>query len=515
MSHSSFVNRRTVVLAVFAVVLGLQVRASDARPDEPPATAEVRAPEPEPDVRVETSTRAARMPSELIAEDHLERYADLAVRWMQEYIRIDTTNPPGNEAKAAEWFKRIFEAEGIENRVIHYAPGRANIWARVRASRKVDGRPVEGGSKRPIILLNHMDVVSSDPSRWAVPPFSGALVDGSIWGRGAQDMKGEAIAQLLVMIMLKREQPPMDRDVIFLATADEEVKDTGTDYMIAHHRDLLGNAEFLLTEGGENLYDEGRPEYMGIDVAEKAPFWLHVVAHGRPGHGSRPMEDSAPNRLIRALNRILGYRSELRVSPMVETFLREMAPYQPPARAARFRNIRAALRDKSFRESIDSDESLNYLLRNTISITMMGGAKQTNVIPGEAWANLDVRLLPGEDPRKFLDKLRAVVSDPEINITPLDGFQVGNASPTGTPLYDSLRRVANHYYPGTPVLPRLASGYNESQRYRPLGITCYGFSAYMTTADEGSTQHGDNEHIRISELRRGFKLLYDVVMGVQ
>jgi acetylornithine deacetylase/succinyl-diaminopimelate desuccinylase-like protein len=454
------------------------------------------------------------LPSDAISAEHMLHYQDLAVRWMAEYLRIDTTNPPGNELKAAEWFKRIFDAEGIENRLMQYAPGRADIWARVPASRVINGKAVTGPRQRPIVLLNHMDVVSADPEHWRVPPFSATIVDGAMYGRGAQDMKSEALAQLLVLLMVKREQPLRDRDVIFLGTADEEVHDTGTDWFLAHHPELLGDAEFLLTEGGENLLEGGRYQHIGVDVAEKIPFWLHVVAHGQPGHGSRPIEDSAPNRLLRALNRILNYQPELKVLPEVEGLLAQMAPYQPRDRAARFHNIRQALKDKEFQAAVAEDESLSYLLRDTISVTMLQGSKQTNVIPEESWANLDVRLLPGEDPKEFLETMRKLVDDPNVSVEPLDGFSKGNSSPIDTPLFASIRRVTAHYFPGAPVLPRLASGYNESQRYRPFGIICYGFSPFMTTTDEGNTEHGDNERIRLDELRRGFRLLYDIVLSV-
>ena len=194
-------------------------------------------------------------------------------------------------------------------------------------------------AKRPIILLNHMDVVTSDASHWKVPPFSGEIKDGYIWGRGAQDMKDEGLAQLVVMVMLKREKVALDRDVIFLAVADEEADGTGSDWFIAHQRDLLGNAEFLINEGGENLLESGKVKYVGVDVGEKTTYWLRVVAHGRPGHGSRPNVDSAPNRLVRALNRIIAYRTPLRVLPVVDEFLRDMAPYEPPEQAAYYRNV--------------------------------------------------------------------------------------------------------------------------------------------------------------------------------
>jgi len=442
-----------------------------------------------------------------IPADRQKQYSDLAVQWEREYLQVNTTNPPGNEARAAAFFKKTLDQEGIENQVFEYAPGRADLWARIPHS----GPQAE----RPIILLNHMDVVTSDPAHWKVPPFSAAVVDGSIYGRGAQDMKSEGLAQLVVMVMLKREKIALNRDVIFLAVSDEEAGGTGTDWFIANHRDLLGNAEFLINEGGENLLENGRVKYVGVDVGEKSPFWLHVVAHGRPGHGSRPIADSAPDRLVQALNRIIAYRTPLKVIPVVREFFEQMAQYEPPARARQFRNIEAAIQDKNFQEQVERDESINFLLRDTISLTMLGGSEQTNVIPPDAWANLDVRLLPGEDPQVFLQSIRRVVNDPNVTVEPENKeFRAANYSPTNTALYAAIRKVTEHYFPGTPVVPRITSGYTENQRYRPLGINAYGYSPYTATAEEGNTEHGNDERIRVEEVRRGALVLYDVVTSV-
>jgi acetylornithine deacetylase/succinyl-diaminopimelate desuccinylase-like protein len=336
-----------------------------------------------------------------------------------------------------------------------------------------------------------------------------------MYGRGAQDMKDEGMAQLMVLVMLKREKVPLDRDVIFLAVSDEEAGGTGTDWFIANHRDLLGDAEFLINEGGENLLENGKVKYVSVDVGEKTPFWLHVVAHGRPGHGSRPISDSAPNQLIRALDKITTYRTPFKVLPIVDEFLHDMAPYEPPERRKKFLNIGEALEDKKFQQEVDQDESLNYLLRDTISLTMLGGSEQTNVIPAEAWANLDVRLLPGEDPEEFLKNIRGVVDEPDVTIEPENKeFRTANYSPTNTELFQAIRQVSAQYFPGTPVVPRLTSGYTENQRYRPLGINCYGFTPFTATDEEGSTEHGNDERIRIEELRRGPRILYDVVSAV-
>ncbi len=323
-----------------------------------------------------------------------------------------------------------------------YAPGRADLWARIPHNTP--------SPQRPIILLNHMDVVTSDASHWKVPPFSAEILDGSIYGRGAQDMKNEGLAQFMVMVMLKREKVELDRDVIFLAVSDEEVDDTGSDWFIAHQSDLLENAEFLINEGGENLLEHnGHVKYVGVDVGEKAAFWLHVVAHGRAGHGSIPIADSAPNRLVQALNRIIAYRTPLKVLPVVEEFLRAMAPYESPARAGKFRNIRQALEDKSFQREVEQDESLNYLLRDTISLSMLGGSEQTNVIPPEAWANLDVRLLPGDDPKEFLESIRRVVNDPNVTVEPLNAdFRLANSSPTNTALFGAITESIGAVFSG-------------------------------------------------------------------
>ncbi len=478
-----------------------------------------------------TPSSSSHLAGDRISAEHLQEYSDLAVKWMQEYLRVDTTNPPGNEMRAVAFYKRILDQEGIENRVFEYSAGRGDLWARIPAtadgtkshpstsSGQAVGHPTISSAsdnvKRPIILLNHMDVVTSDASHWKVPPFSGEIRNGYIWGRGAQDMKDEGLAQLVVMVMLKREKVVLDRDVIFLAVADEEVDDTGSDWFIEHQRDLLENAEFLINEGGENLLENGFVKYVSVDVGEKTTYWMHVVAHGRPGHGSRPIADSAPNRLVRALNRILAYQTPLRVLPVVDEFLRDMAPFEPPERAVEYRNIKKAIEDAKFQVQIEKDESLNFLLRDTISLTMMGGSEQTNVIPPEAWANLDVRILPGGDPKVVLAAVRRVVNDPDVTVEPWKGeFRVANYSGTDNALWAAIREVSAKYFPGTPVVPHITSGYTENQRYRPLGMIAYGFNPYTATDEEGNTEHGNDERIRVEEVRRGPRILFDVVAGV-
>ena len=428
-------------------------------------------------------------------------YQDQAVDLMRQYLRINTSNPPGNEIEAARFFKAIFDKEGIQSEIFEYKPGRANIIARVKGN----------GSKRPIILLNHTDVVTADPSAWRVPPFSADIVEGSIYGRGALDMKGDGLLQLMTMIILARERAPLSRDVIFLATADEEVKDEGSIWMIANKADMFKNSEYLLTEGGDNRLEGNRVKFIGIDVAEKAPFWLQLKAIGQPGHGSRPIADSAPNRLVRAMARVLAYEPPIKLLPAVEKFFKDIAPLQREPMRTKFANIRESLKDSGFAQELAGHREYGYLLRNTISLTMMSGSKQTNVIPNEATCNLDVRLLPGEKPEEFLAILKRVIDDPKIQIENTNTFKPPNSSSSNTELFQIITSVAKTNHPEAVVTTKMLSGYTESQLYRQLGIISYGWAPIYTTAEENAGVHGNNERITVKNVREGTREFYEVV----
>ncbi len=431
-------------------------------------------------------------------------YQDLAVDLMRQYLRVNTSNPPGNEIEAAKFFKAIFDKEGLPSEIFEYKPGRANIIARYKGS----------GSKRPIILLNHSDVVTADPKAWRVDPFSAEIVDGSIYGRGALDMKGEGLLQLMTMIILAREKPALSRDVIFLATADEEVKDEGSIWMIANKAELFKNAEYLLTEGGDNLLVEGRVKFVGVDVAEKAPFWLQLTATGQPGHGSRPIADSAPNRLVRVMNRILAYEPPIKLLPAVEKFFKDIAPLQPDPLRAKFANLRESLKDPAFARELTADIEYGYLLRNTISLTMMSGSKQTNVIPNEATCNLDVRLLPGENPQEFLAELKRIIDDPTIKIENVNTFKPPNSSTTDTELFEVITRITKKHHPEALITTKMLSGYTESQLFRQLGIIAYGWTPIYTTPEENEGVHGNNERITVKNVREGTREFYEVLLAI-
>lgn len=430
-----------------------------------------------------------------------ESYEDEAVQLLQEYLRIDTSNPPGNERFAADFFRRLFAGQGIPSTLYDYAPGRANLYAVLKG----DGR------LRPIILLNHMDVVRAEGKNWRVPPFSGEILDGRIYGRGALDMKDEGLLQAMVMLIASREHLPLKRDLIFLATCDEEVGDTGSAWMIANHADLVNQAEYLITEGGSNVVYPGRGTVYGIDVAEKAPFWIRMTATGRGGHGSIPLRDSAPDRLVEAMHRVVNWEPPIHLIPPVEEYFHQIASLEREPITSRFRNIRKSLQDPAFVNQLSANEDFNYQLRDTVALTVLQGSSQTNVIPDAAYCELDVRLLPGEDPQAFLVRLSAVVADDRIQIEPLSTFRPPNSSPTGTGLYRIIEEVVHQYNPSALVTPVLNSGYTESQMYRPLGIHAYGFAPIAVTPEEESTEHAANERVPVEQIRSGTKMLYEII----
>jgi acetylornithine deacetylase/succinyl-diaminopimelate desuccinylase-like protein len=430
-----------------------------------------------------------------------ERYQDESVELLQQYLRLDTSNPPGTDLITAEFFHKLFERAGIRNTTYQYAPGRADFYALLKGN----------GSARPLLLLNHMDVVRAERQNWKAPPFSGEVINGEIYGRGALDMKDAGLLQAMVMLIATREKLPLKRDLIFLATADEEVDDSGSAWMLTNHPELVRSAEYILTEGGSNLVYPGGTTVFGIGVAEKAPFWIRLTATGRGGHGSIPIPQSAPNQLVRSISRVVNWNPPIRLLPMVEEYFHQLAPLQPDSRAAEFRDIRNSLKDPAFVRWVTNSEDFNYLVRDTVSLTVLKGSPQTNVIPDTASCQLDVRLLPGEDPQHFLSELRRVVDDSRIHIEPISRFRAPNSSSAGTPLYRIIEQVVQRYNPQALIAPTLNSGYTECQMYRLLGSTCYGFIPVAVTPELESTEHAANERVPVEQVRRGVKMLYEII----
>ena len=429
-----------------------------------------------------------------------------AARILSDYIRVNTTNPPGNEAQGAAFLRNILAREGLEATVWESAPGRANLVARWKGN----------GRRRPVILLNHMDVVPASREYWSVDPYAGTTKDGHVWGRGALDMKGMAVAQLVALIALKRQGVQLERDVIFVATSDEEAGGAlGAGDVVKNRFDLVRDAEFVINEGGETALDDGgRLLYYGIVTAEKAPFWLNVVAKGEPGHGSRPRPTTAPNRLVRALERVRTWQTPVKVLPVVERYFRDLAPQAPAAMRPLYANIREAVRDSSSLARITANSYHNAILRNTISITVLSGSNKTNVIPPEARAELDVRLLPGEDQQAFLAELRRVIADDSVEITPQGIGWQPTGSPDDSEPFRALERVMRRTDPGAVVTTIMPSGFTDCHFFQEKGIACYGVDPFKLSDADGRGVHGNDERVSIENLRFGTKLLYDILREV-
>ncbi len=425
-----------------------------------------------------------------------------AVGMASRYFQLDTTNPPGNEMRGAEFFRSIFAKAGIESSVFESAPGRGNIFARL----------VGDGSRPSVVLMHHMDVVPADPRFWQEDPFSGKSVHGEIWGRGALDTKTSGVTHAMTLLALHRAGMVLGGDVVFLGVADEEAGGKfGAGYMVEEHFELFANAGVVLNEGGWIAADDaGVARFWGVETAQKTPYWLRLVATGEPGHGSMPLVDSAPNRLVAALARITAWETPIRVMPEVQGFFADTAALGPPDQRAALLDLAAALEDPDFAAAFTANARQNALVRNTLSLTSLSGSNKTNVIPPEASAELDVRLLPDQDPDEFLADLHAVIDDESIAIEKLLSFPPAT-SPTDHELFTVLREIAARRHPGVPVTTPLAVGFTDCHYFRERGIPCYGFVPIQVRESEVKQVHGNDERISIDNIESGTRITYEIV----
>ena len=428
---------------------------------------------------------------------------DEAVKLLQQYVRVDTVNPPGNEARAADFFARIFDAEGIPYSRVESAPGRANIWARLK-----------GGAAPALLLLNHTDVVPADASQWSVDPLSGVIRDGYIYGRGALDMKSGGILELLAFLTLHRSGQVLNRDVVFLATADEEAGGLfGAGWLVKNRPQLFRHVAFALNEGGVGTRIRGR-EVFTVEVTQKIPLWLRLSVTDEPSHGSQPHVTSSVVRLIEALYRIRSQAFGARMVPAVDRYFKALAALETGARRADFANMDKAIRRPGFLEDLHKTSPFYYALtRDTCAITRLAGSNKINVVPSTATAELDCRLLPDRTPENFIRALRSRLADPGIKIRRLMAFSPA-ISTTDTALYRAIESVISQRRPGAVVVPGVTTGFTDSHFLRDLGIPAYGFMPLVLGADERRGIHGNNERISVDGLKRAADLFYQVVARV-
>jgi acetylornithine deacetylase/succinyl-diaminopimelate desuccinylase-like protein len=422
------------------------------------------------------------------------------VQLVRQFLRIDTSNPPGNEEKAALFLESILEKEGITSRIFSPASGRANIMARIEGKKK----------GKPVILLSHIDVVPAKEEEWDADPFGGELINGFVYGRGAIDMKTQALCQLLAFIRYARDGVMPERDIIYLATCDEEVGGKyGVEYMLKKVPQLR-DASFVLSEGGF-IKEEEEFAHAQVSVAEKKLSQFIIKATGTGGHGSVPHEDSANRKTINASARILAYKWPLKPTAVVSAYLEGIFKGEK-MKGYTFKHLKDALKVKSFRDSMENVPLYNALLRNTVTPTVMKGGEKINVIPTESSVAFDARLLPTENHDAFFKRIRQLAGK-DVEIVRVNEI-VSKPTPSGynNDYFKGIRHVMEDMEgKGLPVLPYITTGATDMRYFRDLGITAYGFFPITLSSDEILRMHGKNERISVENIHQGLDGTYQIV----
>jgi len=414
-----------------------------------------------------------------------------AARWLQAYLRIDTTNPPGGEQRSAAFLASILHRAGIPTRTYFSREGRASLYARLPAN-----APGKAGAKS-LVLLHHMDVVAPGPG-WTVDPFGGAIAEGRLWGRGAVDAKSLGIAQLSALIDLQRSQVPRKRDVVFLAVADEESGGAqGTGWLLEDHPELFEGAAAVLNEGGANLVLRGQLQWWGIEVAQKRPLWLEVTATGREGHGAGGHPWNATHRLIRALDGLLRMKIPWRVTQPARDYLEGLAPLHQGVLHEVFSDPDAYISEDGPKVRLLPGLSTYFL--DSVQVTVLEASHRINVLPATARAQVDVRLLPDTDAETFLARVREALGS-EVETRVLVTAPPSPPSPTDHPVY---RLLARQLQEEAPVVPAFIGGFTDSRFFRQRGIPAYGIAPFAAGGEDLSGIHGVDERLSLEELDRG------------
>jgi len=428
---------------------------------------------------------------------------------LSEYLRINTSNPPGNELAAARWLADVLAREGIRGRILDTAElgtGRANFYAKL---------PGSGGGKG-IALVHHMDVVTATPKDWTIDPFGGAIRDGHVWGRGALDMKGHGIIQLMALIALKRAGVALTRDLVYVGNADEEIGGLGSRTFVARHPDLVKEIEYVLTEGADTRVEKGKVRWFGIDVGEKRTWWKRMVVKGTTSHGSVPLGDNPVERLVRALDRIVAYQTPVRLTPAVDRFFKAQARDQTGQAKIWLSNAEAALASRRGRAWLLSEPERNALLRNTITPTVLRGSEKTNIIPQEASVELDIRLLPDEDTVAFRRTLERLIADPRIELEAIGDMAPRYEAPLDTDMFRALERVAGRLLPGVPVATPMSAGASDRPYWAEAGLICYGLDPWLVELEESRhSVHGNDERLSLENIEFGLRLYVETISEMQ
>ncbi|MGB5247736.1 MAG: M20/M25/M40 family metallo-hydrolase [Woeseia sp.] len=431
-----------------------------------------------------------------------------SIRYLVDLVRIDTSNPPGNETKAVDYVKGVLAKEGIASEIYALDPTRANLVARYKGN----------GSKRPLLIMGHTDVVGVQADKWSEPPFGGLRKDGYVWGRGTLDDKDNLTAGLLVMLMLHRLDIEMDRDIILLAESGEEgTPDVGINFMVENHWEAIA-AEYALAEGGSMQEVDGHVHVVGVQTTEKLPRRATLVARGTAGHGSRPRNDNAVLMIAEAVAKAGRWQTPVRLNDTTSAYFERLATLSEGEEAFRYGNVQ----NPEYQADIDAwfrdNDPLHYSsLRTSVVPTIIDAGFRKNVIPSEAKAVLDIRMLPDEDVDAFYKELAAVIGNPAIEIVPEDIYRPA-AVPSGidNEMFEAIETVAKRMYPDSTTLPLMATGATDMAQLRAKGTQSYGIGPKRTLEEMNSRfgAHSDDERIAEESMKEMVRFLWNIVMEI-
>jgi acetylornithine deacetylase/succinyl-diaminopimelate desuccinylase-like protein len=426
--------------------------------------------------------------------------------WLIDLIRINTTNPPGNEVVAAKYIANVLQKEGIPSELLEVAPNRSGLVARLRSSAMAD-------PSKALLLVAHMDVVGVDRSKWTVDPFAAVIKDGVLYGRGSIDDKGMLAANLAAFIALKRSNARLDRDVIFLATCDEEQGgDASIKILISRYWDKFA-AGYAINEGGEVFVQDGKVQYVAVQASEKVAINVAVIARGTSAHASRPTKDNAVVHLAQAVAKIGTYSAPVHFTSIVRRYFEQLAPLEPDELAKWMRALDTEDRGEHAQKVISEASPLwNSMIRDSIAPTMLSAGVRNNVIPAEARANLNIRLLPGDTIDVLLADLTKLVNDPQIKfeVQPDAGLAAPPSS-LESDFYAAISKVAAAQFGNVPVLPFQSTGATDSAQLRLHSVQAYGLLPFPLAESDYQRMHGDDERLPIASFNKGIDVLARIV----
>ena len=429
-----------------------------------------------------------------------------AQNWLVNLIKINTTNPPGNEQAAAKYIAGVLAKEGINAEILDLTPGRSAIVARLRSSAVAD-------PSKALLLVAHMDVVGVDRSKWSVDPFGGMVKDSYIWGRGSIDDKSMLAANLAAFVALKRGGVHLTRDVIFLGTADEEqFGDASLKMVVAKYWDKIA-AGYAINEGGQVVLKNGKVEYVAVQVSEKVSVDVNLTATGKGGHSSTPTKDNPVVHIAAAVGKIGNYTAPVHLTSIVRRYFETLAPLEDEETSKWMRVVDTSDRGEHAQRFLsDANPMWNSMMRDTVAPTMLQAGIRPNVIPSEAHATLNIRLIPGDTIDLVVNDLKKLVNDPQIkwDIRPDGGFAAPNSS-LDNEFFALITKVSAQEFGGVPVLPFMSTGATDSAQLRLHNVQAYGLRPMPLTEEDQRRVHGDEERLPVASFAKGVDCITRIV----